>query len=111
VRLSRKVAALSGALNAVETTMGLRPPSCPWWAFHDPEVGEVLRAHDWDESGQLREWWGEDPPWRLVEGVGHYRRAQSVARADATRLRRQHRKPPTPPRGGGRTVTRSMTRG
>lgn len=91
--------------------MGDRPPGCAWWAFHDPEVAEVLRASDWE--GELREYWGDDPVWRLVEGLGHYKRARGLARADAhatIKARRDQggRRPPPKPRG---SVTKGITRG
>lgn len=90
--------------------MGLRPEGCAWWSFHDPEVGEVLRASDWE--GELSEWWGPDPVWRLVEGLAHYKRARGLARADRDKLlRRQRQNAPTaPPRKPG-MVTRGITRG
>lgn len=32
-------------------------------------VRDVIRAHAFFESGQLREFWGDDPPRLLVDGV------------------------------------------
>lgn len=43
--------------------------TCPWRALEDPVVRDVVRAHAFFESGQLREFWGDDPPRYLVDGV------------------------------------------
>jgi len=69
--------------------MGQRPHGCPWAAFRDPDVVNVLRAYDFFGSGQCAEWWGEDPEWWLVEGVRVYHRALGRARADALKVQRQ----------------------
>lgn len=89
--------------------MGYQPEGCAWRSFHDPEVGEILRASDWE--GELREHWGDDPPWRLVEGLGHYKRAKGIARADRDRLLRAERSGPKAPPPKPGSVRKGVTRG
>lgn len=79
-------------LDAIEASTGERPDACPWWAFHEPDVQAVLQAHDWFESGQLREWWGDDPPYWLVLAVRHYHRQLDLVRAESYRLEAEERK-------------------
>jgi hypothetical protein len=31
-----------------------------------------MRAYQWFESGQLSQFWGDDPPAKLIEGVAYY---------------------------------------
>ena len=87
-----------GELDGLAHVMGERLDGCPWFAFRDPDVAEVLRAHDWFPS--CSEWWGPAPEWWIVEGVRHYHRALSRARADAikveTQRRRSRRRPSLP---------------
>jgi len=52
-------------------------------------VAAVRRAYAFVDTG-LREAWGDDPEWWLVEGVTYYRRALELARASA-------RERPSPP--------------
>jgi hypothetical protein len=97
----RRLGALAGSIFAeydlVENSTGDRPWACPWWSFYDRDVGAVLRAYDLFESGQLREMWGDDPPWWLVLGVQHYHRVLSAVRSESYRLAREA-KGKTPPR-------------
>lgn len=53
----------------VERITGYAPPTCPWRALEHPLVRDVLGAHAFLESGQLREFWGDDPPRKLVDGL------------------------------------------
>ena len=110
VVLSRRMVALKGMLGAVEHTMGVRPPSCAWRAFAEEEVGEVMRAYDFFESGQLAFYAGEDPPWRLIEGIQHYHSALTVARADVRKVSKTNRGPAKPPPRKGQKVV-GVTRG
>ena len=112
LHLTKRLDAVRSELDAVNVTMGIKPPSCPWRAFSDREAGEILRAHDWYAKKQLRDWVGDDPPWRLLEGVHHYAGALAIARADAAKLRRAHRdnKPAPPPRRPGHVI-QGVTRG
>lgn len=88
--------AVVSELDLIESSTGDRPEACPWWAFHVPDVQEVLKAHDWWESGQLREWWGDDPPYWLVLAVRYYHRQLEIVRAESYRLDAEERKRKAP---------------
>jgi hypothetical protein len=80
-----------GELDALEHVMGERADACPWWAFHDPNVIQVLQAHDWFPN--CSEWWGPDPEWWIVAGVRHFHRALDRARADAIKTESVNKRP------------------
>ncbi len=77
--------------------MGERPVACPWWAFRDPDVALVLRAHDFWPS--LSEYWGPDFEAWAIEGAQHYHRALDRARVDAVKTETINRSPPRVPPG------------
>lgn len=77
---------------AIEQITGSNPRGCPWRGVYDDDVKAVQRAHRWHESGQLREWWGDDPEWWLVEGLAIYHAALQSTLADANEQRRKARK-------------------
>lgn len=86
-----------GVLDVIENVTGARPPSCPWSAFRDPLVQDVVSAYRFFESGQLSITVGDDPPPRIVEGVAHYHAAvQHIQMDDMRRQREENRK-----KGGG----------
>jgi hypothetical protein len=76
-------------LDLVERVTGVRPLECPWRGFYDADVAAVQDAHGYRESGQLREFWGDDPPAWLVEAEGIYHRALERTRFDAADTRRK----------------------
>lgn len=89
-------------LDLIEKSTGNRPATCPWWAFRDPDVSEVLKAYDCiagDEGSDelLRQWWGPDPEWWLVAGLNHYKRVLSRVLAESYRLARENPPPGLPP--------------
>lgn len=49
-------------------------PSCPWRAFRHPLVGEVMRAVQFYETGNLA-FAHPEPSHRLVEGIRHWNSA------------------------------------
>lgn len=57
---------------AVEGWTGERPITCPWRAFYDPLVRDVLQVYPFYSSGQLAVILGPDPPLRIVEAVAYY---------------------------------------
>lgn len=73
--------------------MGQRPVTCPYWAFLDRTVREVLDAYGWFESGQVGLFAGDDPPNILVEAIGIYHRALNRIRAHDLELARQNTEP------------------
>jgi hypothetical protein len=88
---SQRSSLASAERAACERVTGDVPISCPWRAFYDADVAQVLKAHRWFESGQCREFWGDDPPMWLVLGVSHYHRAIEATRADVEERRRSER--------------------
>lgn len=57
-------------------------PTCPWKAYSDPIVLDVLNAAKWFESGQVQLRLGHDPPHYLLEGIDAYEGACGRAKAD-----------------------------
>lgn len=74
--------------------MGVRLDTCPWAAFRDPDVADVLNTHDWWPN--CSEWYGPDPEWWLVEGVRYFHRVLDRARADAIKVQSQRAKATRP---------------
>jgi|GEM_PF-4169646 len=69
-------------MRIVEKLTGTRAETCPWFAFHDPLVADVLNVYPFFESGQLAFAAGRNPPALLVEAVREYHAAMGRA-ADA----------------------------
>lgn len=66
-----------------EKVTGIRLETCAWRGFSEPQVIQVLDAYQWFKSGQLREHWGDDPPYWIVKAVAHYHKALENAKAYA----------------------------
>lgn len=81
-----------GALAAIRTVCGGEPPECPWRAWSDPEVAQVIDAWSAWDKGQLAAVVGDDPPHWLVEGVLAFGRALDAARADVSEVERRARR-------------------
>lgn len=96
---TRRTRGVAAELDVIEHLTGERPRTCVWHSFFDPDVGAVLRSFDFFDSGQCREYWGDDPEWWLVEGIAYYRRVHQVALADAEKNRPKPPPPPTLPFG------------
>ena len=69
-------------LAVVRAVCGTAPQTCPWAAFREPRVQEVMRAYRWSEKGQAREAWGDSPPAWLKRGVEVFSAALEAAKAD-----------------------------
>ena len=80
-----------GDCKAIEEVTGSKISECPWRAFFDPDVADVLRAYDFWESGQCGEYWGSDPEFWLVEAVRAYHTALERCRADVRKVERERR--------------------
>ena len=90
--LGRAQDAARGVLVAVERVTGLRPPTCPWRAFYEPVVREVL-AVSWacGEANALGAVLGPDPDHKLTAALGVYQRAKVATTADEQRIRDEER--------------------
>lgn len=66
------------ALSSIEKVAGARPDTCPWRAYDDPVISDVLRAYKWLEAGELCMWLGEDPPNHIIEGLDHYKTVSNL---------------------------------
>ncbi len=58
---------------------------CPWMAFHDPLVRDVLAAWPFFENGTLALYL-PDPPHRVMEGLRVFSRARDACAAEKARL-------------------------
>lgn len=66
----------------IENVTGSAPPTCPWQAFRDPVVHDVLAAFGWYSNGQVTAMLGADPPAHLIDGLRVYDAAINATRAD-----------------------------
>lgn len=78
-------------MGAIERITGHKPSTCPWRAFYDPLVREVLEVFWSIEGGNLGGVIGEDPPGILVDAIGVFKRALDATQAEDDRLRREER--------------------
>lgn len=76
---------IRATLGIVERVAGHRPPTCPWRAFYEPIVREVLSV-SWAVGGDLGGALGADPDAKLVEALGVYTRAKRATEADEQRI-------------------------
>lgn len=71
----------------IEHITGHAPSTCPWRAFSDPLVREVME-HEWaSEAGNLGAVLGTDPPHQLVSALGVFERALKATQADERRIK------------------------
>lgn len=82
---------MRGYLTTIERVTGHAPTTCPWRAFYDPLVREVLDI-SWADDGNLAAVIGMDPPYQLVQALGVYKRAVTMTRAEEERIQRDERK-------------------
>lgn len=66
---------------------GTEPRTCPWRAFDNPIVRDVVRAHQWFESGNLSQRLGSRIPYVLIQGLEVF--DQAVNATDGERLQRR----------------------
>jgi hypothetical protein len=78
-------------LDDCEAATGERPSGCPWRAFADPYVAEVLRAHRWWKSGQLATRYPTGVPAPIAWGVEVYDVALNTVQVVDMRADREKR--------------------
>lgn len=81
--------AAAGAIAAVESVTGVRPVTCPWRAYFERDVVEVLHAHRLDEKHQFYAAYGGDPPAWLATAVDLYGALLERVRSVVRRQRRE----------------------
>jgi len=77
-------------LASIERATGSRPHGCPWRAFEDPFVAEVLKAYRWFKANQLSVVW-PNPPAALIRGLEVYDAAVNAVQATDIRDERERR--------------------
>lgn len=76
---------------AIEKIVGAEPPTCPWRAFYDPLVSEVVRVANFAEAGLAMAELGDDPYAVLLDGLHVYMRARNAGRAHFSEIERKKR--------------------
>lgn len=76
-------------LTLVEHVTGHAPTTCPWRAFDDPLVREVMAVEWASEHGNLAAVIGSDPPFILTQALGIFERAMRATQADERRLKQE----------------------
>lgn len=84
--------ALRRHLDVIQKVTGFRPVSCPWRAYSDPLVMEVLSVLWADEHGNLAAAIGPNAPAILVDAIGAMKMAMSLTEAEDRRIREEARK-------------------
>ena len=69
----------TGELDLVEQVTGCRPKGCPWRAFWDEDVGQVIRVHPLYRKGQASLAIGPHSPAWLVDALRIYDTAFDAA--------------------------------
>lgn len=89
-----RFAPAEAVLTTIERQAGARPPGCPWRAWEEPEVTEVLDlyydAHT-GEAAHVASLYPVDPPAHLLEGVRWYRSCTNRMRAAEQKRREAER--------------------
>lgn len=75
----------------MERVTGTKPLTCPWRAFNDPVVREVVFASDAYDKGNLATHWGDDPPAEWLDAMRVYTQAKVATRVHYTELDRKKR--------------------
>lgn len=76
-------------LDVIRRVTGHKPHTCPWRAYSDPLVAEVMQ-HAWAcDPPNLDASLGADPPAILVDAIGHYRMSLLATQGEDAKLRRE----------------------
>lgn len=89
-------------LDGCEEATGERPRGCPWRAYADPYVAEVLRAYRWWKAGQLEARYAGDVPASIAWGVEVYDAALNSVQVHDMREDREKREAERKARGDAR---------
>ncbi len=67
-----ELAVIQRMKKGIAELVGSEPPTCPWRAFYDPLVMEVIPLSSYFENGNLAVKVGKDPPAVLLEALETY---------------------------------------
>lgn len=70
----------------IEKIVGYEPPTCPWRAYYDPLVREVMEIWWAAEEGNLGAILGPDPVGVLVDALGVFKRAIEATIAEDRKI-------------------------
>jgi hypothetical protein len=79
-------------LHVIQKVTGFAPPTCPWRAYYDPLVREVVDLWWAEEHGNMAAVLGDAPPGILVDAVGAFSRALKATMAEDSKLANEERK-------------------
>lgn len=78
-------------VQTIERVAHIAPSTCPWRAYSEPIVREVMAVAWAIDPPNLSTALGPDPDHKLVQAIGIYRRAKLATEADETKLRAEER--------------------
>ncbi len=76
----------------IQQVTGFAPTTCPWRAYYDPLVREVLEVWWAEENGNLAGVMGDNAPAILWDAVGAFKRAMGATMAEDSKLAREANK-------------------
>jgi hypothetical protein len=71
----------------IEHITGHAPSTCPWRAFSDPLVREVMGCEWASGDGNLSAVIGTDPPFQLAAALGIFERSMKATQADERKIK------------------------
>jgi hypothetical protein len=76
----------------IQQITGIAATTCPWRAYYDPLVRDVVAVWWSTDKGNLGAVLGDDPPAVLVDALGVFGRSLSATQAEDARLASEKRK-------------------
>lgn len=73
-------------VHVMQVIVGYEPPTCPWRAYYDPLVREVMEIWWAEESGNMAAVLGQDPVGVLVDALGVFKRAIEATIAEDRKI-------------------------
>lgn len=102
---------IEGFKNVIEDYTGSRPLSCPWFAFQNLFVQDVVHVRPLLESGQAHLMLGDDPPALLVDAIAEYEATLNAVQAKLWRKERARAEAERKKREQQSAVKRGVRRG
>lgn len=76
----------------IQVLLNIEVPTCPWRAFYDPLVKEVISVYWAKEGGNLGAVIGQDAPGILVDAIGVFVRALEMTKGEDRKIAEEERK-------------------